>query len=375
MTARDGKNNARKEDIRALQKANPSLTYLEAGKLLDRLPALTAAYEKWRVQLGVGAEDSPVWLDMQLLDGSDIALVECGAGTYDIGYVILKMLGDQWKSRGARVIAADVSDHAWKAGFEKVSLADIPALIDELEASIDPFKDITDSLDGPQTVLLMTSEAIGEFNSIRSENRWRLEGTDLRRLRGRKVRIAMLVPDYELTHNKTGFFRFLGMDWHYAESARIKLLDVSYPSDKEIPYLKGHLIPIVGSSTDFLLPLTRELLPPREGGKTIRLSLSGLIGTHLGQTMSNVTDLQKRTFPGDIVRVVEADSLRFRMEGRQDPFRLELIHALASLKDRSTVFEVSDGSFVPMINDIYPEIEANGIRLTVQPPKNQERSI
>ncbi|SKK34544.1 DUF5131 family protein [Mycobacteroides abscessus] len=35
MTAREGKNNARKEAIRDLQKANPGMGYLEAGKLLD----------------------------------------------------------------------------------------------------------------------------------------------------------------------------------------------------------------------------------------------------------------------------------------------------------------------------------------------------
>ncbi|SHX95875.1 bacteriophage protein gp37 [Mycobacteroides abscessus subsp. abscessus] len=35
MTAREGKNNARKQAIRELQQANPDLTYLEAGALLD----------------------------------------------------------------------------------------------------------------------------------------------------------------------------------------------------------------------------------------------------------------------------------------------------------------------------------------------------
>lgn len=365
MTARDGKNNARKDAIRDLQKANPGMTYLEAGKLLDKDPGRTAAYEKWRVQLGVDVENNPVWLDMQLLDGSDIALVESGMGIYDIGYVILKMLGDTWKSRGARVIAADVCDRAWKAGFENISLADIPALIEELETSLDPFEDTTDSLDGPQTVLLMTSEVIGEVDIIRRRDLWSEIATDLQRLRGRKVRIAMLIPDYELSPNRSHFFQFPGRDWRCKESASIQLVSTFYPDDEEIPYLKGQFNPIVGTPREFCLPLTRELLPPRDGGKTVHLSMFRLIGTHLGQTVSNVTDLKKRTFPGDIIRVAEADSLRFRLEGRQDPSRLELIHALASLKDRSIVFEIGDERFVPTIKDIYPEIEANGIGLVV----------
>lgn len=365
MTARDGKNNARKDAIRNLQKSNPGMTYLEAGKLLDKGPDLTAAYEKWRVQLGVDIENNPVWLDMQLLDGSDIAVVESCCGIYDIGYVILKMLGDTWKSRGARVLAADVRDHAWKAGFENVSLADIPTLIDELETSLDPLEDTTDSLDGPQTVLLMTSEVIEEANIIRRKNRWPEIATNLRRLRGRKVRIAMLIPDYELSPNRSHFFQFQGSYWKCNESASIQLLSTFYPADEEIPYLKGQFNPVVGTPKEFCLPLTRELLPPRDGGKTIHLSMSSLIGTYLGQTMSNVAALKKRTFPGDIIKVVEADSLRFRLEGRQDPSRLELIHALASLKDRSIVFEIGDDRFVPTIKDIYPEIEANGIGLMV----------
>lgn len=38
MTAREGKNNARKAAIRDLQKANPSMTYLEADKAARRQP-------------------------------------------------------------------------------------------------------------------------------------------------------------------------------------------------------------------------------------------------------------------------------------------------------------------------------------------------
>lgn len=366
MTARDGKNNARKEAIRDLQKAHTGMSYLEAGKLLDRPPALTAAYEKWRVQLGLDTENNPVWLDMQLLDGSEIAVVESCCGIYDIGYVIMKMLGDTWKSRGARVIAADVREAAWKAEFETVSLAEIPALIDELEAAVDPFKDNIDSLDEPQTVLLITSEVIREVDSIiRRKHHWSAEATNLQRLRGRKVRIAMLIPDYELTPARSTFFQFTGWEWKCKESASIKLLSTFYPADEEIPYLKGRFNPILGAPREFCLPLTHELLPPREGGKTIRMSLSGLIGTRIGQTMSNVLELHKRTFPGDVIRVVEADSLRFRLEGGQDPFRLELIHALASLKDRSILFEISDHRFVPMIKRLYPEIEASNIGLSV----------
>lgn len=366
MTARDGKNNARKDAIRELQKANPGMTYLEAGKLLDKDPDLTVSYEKWRAQLGVDAENHPVWLDMQLLDGSDLALVKGGARTYEIGYVILKMLGDAWKSRGARVIGADVRERAWQAGFETVSVAAIPMLIDELEASIDPSKDPTDSLDGPQTVLLMTSEVISEVNNIRHEHHWSGESTNLQRLRGRNVRIAILVPDDNGSHHETSFFRYRGgRDWKYKESVGIRLLNSFYPAegDKKVPILKGQFNPIVGASKEFWLPLNSELMP--HGGRTIQVPMNQLLGTYLGHTKSNVSELEKQTLPGDIIKVIEADSLRFRLEGRPDPFRLELIHALASLKDRSVLFEVGDPRFVAAIKDIYPDIEANGIRLAV----------
>ncbi len=227
MTAREGKNNARKDAIHRLQAANPGMTYLAAGEFLDRLPKLKADRAKWRAQVGVDDGGEPVWLNLEDLDGSDIAVLSGNPAAARTA--LLKMLGRTWKAAGARVIVCDTRPSGWHKGFEFVSAAQLPELVDELEAAIDPFDGtFGDQLDGPQTVLLLGFRAIrGATESLTGRPSGR--HTDFRRLRGRKVRVVFDVPS--ATGRMRQVWQQIRWSWFFTEYVQVMLKSAAISGD------------------------------------------------------------------------------------------------------------------------------------------------
>lgn len=227
MTAREGKDNARKDAIHRLQAANPGMTYLAAGEFLDRLPKLKADRARWRAQVGVDGSGEPVWLNLDDLDGSDIAVLS--GNPAHARTALLRMLGQTWKAAGARVIVCDTKPSGWHMGFEFVSAAQLPELIDELEAAIDPFDGTGgDALDGPQTVLLLGFRAIkGATESLAGQPFGR--HTDFRRLRSRKVRVVFDVPS--ATGRMRQVWQQIRLHWFFTEYVQIMLHSATVDSD------------------------------------------------------------------------------------------------------------------------------------------------
>jgi len=257
MTARDGKNNARKDAIHQLQAANPGMTYLAAGEFLDRLPKLKADRVKWRAQLGVDDSGAPVWLNLNDLNGSDIAVLSGNPARARTA--LLQTLADTWTAAGARVIVCDTTPLDWHKGFEFVSAAQLPELIDELEAAIDPFDGTGgDELDGPQTALLLGFRAIkGATESLAG----RPPGphTDFRRLRGRKVRVVFDVPPG--TARMRQVWQQIRWSWFFTESVQIMLKNATTGADG-IQVARGQVtLSLLGQDpVEFIWKLPTEVL-------------------------------------------------------------------------------------------------------------------